>query len=159
MHKPPFKSDIHRKALRAAAGVALFGGSFACGGEMRSTPLPEPDRTAQQNQQPEADAGSSNTPVDSGFQNNVPEPDAGFAPDAQQLAPDQGMAMDAGASVPDASTSTVGDAGMEFCDQNTLTWEDYVKCCDMYNWDPNRGCLAWGPPAPPELKQDRKEEQ
>jgi len=173
MHKPLFKSDIHRKALRAAAGVALFGGSFACGGERPRTQLLPPARNINSNQMPESDAGSTNSSIDSGFENNVPDsgfapdtglvpdtglaPDTGFAPDAEQHAPDQGMLLDAG-SIADASTSTVGDGGSAYCDQTVLSWEDYVKCCKMYNWDPARGCLAWGPPAPPELKQKNGED-
>lgn len=149
MSKSILKSQIHRKALRAAAGVALFGGSFACGGEMPSGPLPEARRSDLGNAR--VDAGQDRATVDSGETVNPPPIDAGV-----HVETDSGFALDAG-MMADASTSTVGDAGTEQCDQSVLSWEDYVKCCDMYNWDWSRGCQAWGPPAPPSMAIDLEE--
>ncbi|MCO4761177.1 MAG: hypothetical protein KC502_06710 [Myxococcales bacterium] len=30
-------------------------------------------------------------------------------------------------------------------------WATYKHCCDANGWDWNKGCMAWGPPAPPTL--------
>ena len=165
MKKQLWKNDIHNKALRAAAGVALFGGSFACG-EMPAQTLgsANPNSVQQEN---DTGVQSSNpdaleAPVDTGV---ALTPDAGVSLDAGQIPPeDTGVALDAG-QVPspdagmsmDASSLPASDAGLVQCNMEDGSWEAYEKCCAMYNWDPRHGCLAWGPPAPPSASSKAKE--
>ena len=81
------------------------------------------------------DSGAS-LPPDAG-----PAIDAGFA--------DSGVLADA-AAAPDSEVAA--DAGWDSCDRKTLTPQTYAACCDALGWDWERGCQAWGPPAPPSLE-------
>ena len=165
MKKQLWKNDIHKKALRAAAGVALFGGSFACG-EMPAQPLGSPNPNfAEPNNNSKAQPSlpdASEAQLDAGV---APAPDAAEPLDAGELPPeDTGVVLDAGQLPPpdagmamDASSSTVSDGGLVQCEMDTENWEAYEKCCHMYNWDPRHGCLAWGPPAPPSMNLAPKE--
>lgn len=119
--------DPRRRALRAAARVALVGTSVGCGaapGEDLSLPA----------------AAAAAPPPDAGVEDaaSVPEPlDGGTI-----IVTDAGVVQDAG----------LADAGGEFCDLATLEPDDYAACCERLGWDWERGCAAWGPPAPPSAK-------
>ncbi|MCB9650479.1 MAG: hypothetical protein H6730_28405 [Deltaproteobacteria bacterium] len=120
------RSDIRRRALRAAAQVAMLGGAgLACG----TTPL---EQLQAQAPDPE-DAGvarAEGQAVDAGV---IVVGDAGVVPDT---------GLDSDASLVD---------GGEFCDQAAMTPDDYLACCERVGWNWDQGCAAWGPPAPPEV--------
>lgn len=113
------QSDIRRRALRAAAKVALLGAGFGCGAA--------PTTGLQGQAAPE--------PEDSG----VARADGGAGLDA-------GVVVVSDAGIVDSGLS---DAGLEVCDSRTLSAEEYLECCERIGWDWDRGCAAWGPPAPP----------
>lgn len=124
------RTDLEKKALRAAAKVALLGAGFGCG----TTPTEGLQANEATAETPPPDAGVASadaaTAIDAG---TVVVGDAGVL--------DSGLAMDAGAM----------DAGADFCDMGSLSTEDYLACCERIGWDWERGCAAWGPPAPPSL--------
>jgi hypothetical protein len=121
------RQHIRARALRAAAAVALLGGAVACG-TAPATELPPPvDAGATAPESTDASAATL---------------DAGLA-DASEAALDAGLA--------DASEATL-DAGVA-CDREALTPEDYVACCEAIGWVWSQGCEAWGPPAPPQMKE------
>lgn len=119
--------DIRRRALNAAAGVALFAGSLACG-EVDVRPLSMPE--------------------------GAPPPKTALAPATGAsvhvsvfavAATDAGVALDAG-QAGSADASSGADAGAVTCNSEM---EDYAACCAAIGWDWERGCMAWGPPVPP----------
>ncbi len=112
------RHTLKLKALRAAAGVALFTGAVGCGTVDTET-LDQATTIEDAGAVVARDAGA---PRDAGFR------DGGF--------------VDAGHP----------DAGFVSCDQATMTPEDYIACCESIGWDWNRGCAAWGPPAPPAME-------
>ena len=97
---------------------------------------------------PVADAGSS--AIDAGETDTGSSLDMGVPPVL-----DAGDSLDAAVAM-DASSSTVSDAGFVQCQREDASWQTYLKCCEMYNWDPRHGCLAWGPPAPPERDESQE---
>jgi hypothetical protein len=68
----------------------------------------------------------------------------GLAADGARASDGAQAAAPADATPPD----DVADAG-ESC--RGLTGEALAACCDQVNWDPRRGCAAWGPLVPPAL--------
>ncbi len=106
-----------------------------------------------------------------------PDPDGGPEPDGEAWAdpdaalPDPGIevdaiavegidegpasALDAGVDaeplgdgdLPDAELAA--DATPPPCDVNDQ--ENWSACCEAHGWDPDAGCLAWGPPVPPRV--------
>lgn len=158
--RPPLKllrSEIRRRALRAAAAVAV-GAITGCGS------IDEPvagaahaDASAPADGRRGADgaAGSDVGPTSRQPDGGSAGADAGPAPDVGAVA-DAGRAVDI-AQVADASgadsVASVGDTGRTtgtVC-KSTDDWQDYKQCCDENGWDWNKGCMAWGPPAPPHL--------
>lgn len=126
------RNDLRTRALRAAAKVALLGAGFGCG-----TAATE-GLEAQGGGPDEApDAGATQGSADAG-----PEVDAGGVVVSDAGVVDSGLPVDAGARP---------DAGGEFCDIGTLSNEEYLACCERIGWDWDRGCAAWGPPAPPAM--------
>lgn len=112
------KHDIKLKALRAAAGVALFSGAIGCG--TVDTDTLEASAAVSDAGAQLRDAGAIR---DGGFR------DGGF--------------VDAG----------FADAGFTMCDNATQSVDEYVACCEAIGWDWDRGCAAWGPPAPPTMTE------
>lgn len=137
--RAPTRPDVlHARALRAAAKVALFGAgaglATGCGAEPLESlqaPLDEPPT-------PDAGAAAVTTPVDAGV---VVVGDAGVL--------DSGLPLDGGAP---ADSGLRPDAGEDFCDMGSLTTEEYLACCERIGWNWDRGCAAWGPPAPPAMR-------
>lgn len=129
------RTDIKAKALRAAAKVALLGAGFGCGAAPTSG-LQANATGTEDNQAPDAGeaAADASAPVDAGV---VVVGDAGVL--------DSGLPLDSGA---------IPDAGEDFCDIQTLSPDDYLACCERIGWDWDKGCAAWGPPAPPALKKE-----
>jgi hypothetical protein len=126
------RSELQRRALRAAAQVALFGGAgLGCGGtaglEHLQGAAPEPE-----------DAGVARADA-------TPTVDAGVV-----VVSDAGVVVDAGLGVDAGSL----DAG-EFCEQATLSTDEYLACCERVGWNWEQGCAAWGPPAPSAGKTER----
>ena len=122
-------TDIRTRALRAAAKVALLGAGFGCATD--TAPLAS---TTNTDVPPDAAAPE---PVDSG-----PAVDAGTLMVTDTGVMDAGVLLDAG---------VMPDAGEMTCDQAEMTTEEYIACCKEIGWDWNRGCEAWGPPAPPAM--------
>lgn len=60
--------------------------------------------------------------------------DAGFTPPSLTLELDT------------TSVRTLDLGSAEVCQAGEPDW---VECCQRIGWDANRGCSAWGPPAPP----------
>ncbi|MFO0728166.1 MAG: hypothetical protein U1E65_30575 [Myxococcota bacterium] len=67
--------------------------------------------------------------------------------DASAEAPDAGI-LDAGP----ADLGVVADAGLD-CAAIPMNSADYLACCEAAQWSFERGCFAWGPPAPPVFKE------
>ncbi len=156
------RSEIHLKALRAAAAVSLFGGTLACGTVDPQNLSPQVRDTGSVQNQYVPDSGSQvvvdsgSDPVDlgtmvrmdAGFVDTGVSPDTGTAqPDAMVMA-DMGVRVDMGNSVSDAGTP---DAGACTGFDIQTEWEAYAECCREHNWDPSAGCSAWGPSAPPSM--------
>ncbi len=119
------RHETKLKALRAAAGVALFTGAIGCG--TAGTDRLDAPVTIR-------DGGSEVTLVrDAGHRDSGPR-DGGVL--------DTGVLADAG----------FVDASVELCDMATMTQEEYFACCDANGWDFTKGCAAWGPPAPPAME-------
>jgi hypothetical protein len=116
------RDEIRRRALRAAAAVALSCTSFACG-DTPVTTLNAPPISITAG----ADAGPT-LPSDPDAAGSAQE--AGETSDVMILAADAGEMPDAGAV--DCSNAP-----------------DFVACCAAVHWDVAKGCEAWGPPVPP----------
>lgn len=110
------------RALRAAAAVALLGGSLACESA-------EPTRLS------EADVGTLS---------DLGAPDSGVRDTG---AVDLGLA-DAGTMDSGPADLGLADSGL-LCDVQTMSFEEFSACCEAIEWDIDRGCGVWGPPAPP----------
>ena len=167
------RPEIRRRALRAATAVAV-GAIAGCGS------LDEPVAGAQY---ADASAGAdgviamrggsdttARTPLDAG---RVAADAGSTAADAGAVATDSvatdsvatdtgSRAVDAGTTGTDTSPARASDATAGDIKGGTTTgvvcassdgWEDYKRCCDDNGWDWNKGCSAWGPPAPPMLDE------
>ena len=78
---------------------------------------------------------------------------ASVGPDAPRPVEDVAAADAAAeAAVADAPAADVSaaDAG-DRCDRDAGT-DAYLACCQLANWDWNRGCEAWGPFVPPAME-------
>lgn len=145
------RAEIRWASLRAAAKVALFAGSMACGAE--ATTLSQQAIDAGERQSPDAAL--------------VAHPDAAPTPDA--TAADAAFEMDAAVAdvgsldfgshdVGEADTGAVdtglADAGPQticgFFPETQEALEAWQACCSE-NWD-DPGCQVWGPPAPPSME-------
>lgn len=131
----PAPLEIRRRALSAAAAVALFTGSLACG-SAPSVRLAESSRSSESSESgPTADAGAA-----------VAERDATAEADAAGSAPDAGLVL-VDASSLDAGTIDAGDAPC-----GTPWSEEWERCCNERGWSAP-GCFAWGPPMPPAMER------
>ena len=119
------RTDIKHRALRAAAKVALLGAGFGCGA------APTTGLQGGAGEQAPQDAGAA-------------QPDIGAAIDAGVVVVGDAGVLDSGLPI---------DAGADYCDMQSLSSDDYLACCERIGWDWNRGCAAWGPPAPPALEK------
>lgn len=132
--------DITRRAVRAAAGVAMFATAFGCGDAptltLGGSRAPSTGASDQQPGEQNAATVSHVVPVEMIEQ-------AGLT--ASPI--DAGVSNDAGSA--DAGTP-------ETCSQDD-GWEEYEACCQAVGWDPSRGCLAWGPPVPPSMAGSNEE--
>lgn len=150
------RHEIRLSALRAAAGVALFGGALACGSTTTGD-LSPPARAVR------ADAGAASgagpevrVAEDSGPRGPSGRADTGAAEphvaDGGALVEDSGQTV-----IADAGDHDVGgaaeDGGEANCDNTTQTADEWVACCEAIGWEWQRGCGAWGPPAPPALEE------
>jgi hypothetical protein len=157
------RSEIRRRALHAAARVALLG-AVACGqtATQAVTAQPEVRSEAHSSAPDAAEAHADARPL---FPDAASEvfADANEAlPDAGEALPDAHEALpDAGEASPDAA-ELLADAGGPMCDELSVAndagvvtedaWKQYQACCEANGWDWNRGCQAWGPPVPPEAE-------
>ena len=123
--------EIMQKALRAAAGVALLGGTIACGEDV---PTQELYRGSSGFSSQTNVVTSATVSVNTHFE-------------AKLI--DAGIRIDAG--VPGAL-----DAGAVSCDRNGLSSDEWVECCEAIGWDWDKGCAAWGPPAPPAFSTSKE---
>ncbi|MCB9526671.1 MAG: hypothetical protein H6702_25290 [Myxococcales bacterium] len=127
----------HRRALAAVSRITFTLGLAGC-----IQPVESPDPTPTDGDAPDGEAwlDPDRALPDAGI-----EQDAAAHPDALPEDPDDlgeadlGAAADGGAG-PDATPLTCDPAA-----------EDWVACCDAIDWDPEQGCLAWGPPVPPRM--------
>lgn len=158
----PGRSEIRRRALRVATAVAA-GATFAgCG----ATDLPVSGATAVDGASHDG-GGTLDAAGQDVAASDVGEPDAsavdtgaadtGAADTAvSDTAGDDGAVSDTAAAdsvvddaaVADAAATDTAEMPEPECSTN-LPWEEYVACCDEVNWDFDKGCMAWGPPAPP----------
>lgn len=170
---PADSNDIHRKALRAAAAVAM--GVSGCSDPVASvqgTPAAAKDAAAEATVATDT-ASADTVPAD------VPVTDASAATDAEKAeAIADGAAVadapaDAVATVDAAATETVAAAdggGKPDC-SNAQQGGNWAQCCEALrawcdaafgagskastecqfgpNFDGSTGCTPWGPPAPP----------
>ena len=127
------QNEIMQKALRAAAGVALLGGTIACGEDISTQEL-YPGASGFSSQG--AIVKSATISVNTHFE-------------AQLV--DAGVTMDAGIPIPLGN-----DGGPLACDRNGLSSDEWVECCDAIGWDWDKGCAAWGPPAPPTFSSSKE---
>ncbi|MFO0758784.1 MAG: hypothetical protein U0359_19995 [Byssovorax sp.] len=72
---------------------------------------------------------------------DMPAPSASATTTTTTTAPDP---VDAGTTVADAGTDAPA------CDCKKA--QDWTACCDAVSWATDCGCLAWGPPMPPEMR-------
>lgn len=75
--------------------------------------------------------------------------------EASRENPPADLVVDAGASVPSPPGTASFDVGIRVvplgaCDPGQPDW---AECCQRIGWDPQRGCGAWGPPAPPAMPE------
>ena len=138
LRKRLLRPEIRRRALHAATAVAV-GAAAGCGA------LDEPVAGAANLYDTTANDGQ-------GGLDGVAGADAGRTqPDASTIATrvaDAGSRPDVAA---DAGTTEVVTTG-SVCRQDA-DWESYTRCCQANGWDWNKGCMAWGPPAPPEIDE------
>jgi len=130
------QNEIMKKALRAAAGVALLGGSVACGEDVPTQELYP--RTSEFSSRGSI-VKSATISVKTHFE-------------AQLV--DAGVRMDAGIPVPSGN-----DGGPLACDRGSFDDQDveaWIECCDAIGWDWDKGCAAWGPPAPPFFSRSKE---
>ncbi len=154
------KQDIWRAALRAATAVAAGGAAAACveldvpvAGQASASSDGSADGVAQ-------DGGADSQ----GSRGAVGGDDVPVANDAGRAGQDTAVAADAGAAGADSgqasadSAAVAADSGQgtqggdvaatDRCD-GIEDWDRYAACCDANGWDYQKGCMAWGPPAPP----------
>ncbi len=146
------RAEIRWASLRAAAKVALFAGSMACGAE--ATTLSQ-----------QADAGetqSADAAVVVHPDAAARGPDAATTPDA--AAADMGSEdvgffdvgfADAGSVDAGPVDTGLADAGgpttiCGFFPETQEEIEAWSECCNE-NWE-DPGCQVWGPPAPPSME-------
>lgn len=135
-------NPAHRRALAAVSRITFTLGLAGCLQPVES-PDPAPTELDQPDGEPAAEEGLADaalTDADPGV-----EVDADPHPDA--MPEDLDDVADAGAG-PDAEGSDAPDATPLTCDPAEADW---VACCDAIDWDPEQGCLAWGPPVPPRM--------
>ncbi len=174
------RPEIRRRALRAAAAVAV-GAAAGCVtvDEPVTSAAHLSDATANDGQGGldgvgGADAGRTQRPI-STLASRAADASSGadtaaFDDAGAAATPDSGGAADSGAADSGAADSGGGaDAGSQsdatadagpaqvvttgsVCRQEA-GWESYSRCCQANGWDWNKGCMAWGPPAPPEVDE------
>jgi hypothetical protein len=128
----PAPLEIRRRALSAAAAVALFTGSLACG-SAPSVRLDESARSSESSPAPDAGADPAGR-------------DASAEADAAEAVPDAGLVV-VDASSLDAGTIDAGDGPC-----GPISAEGWERCCQESGWSAP-GCLAWGPPMPPAMER------
>jgi hypothetical protein len=129
------RTDVRRRALRAAMAVTLGTAMLGCG-----TTVTDPGRRGGDGGSTSADGGGATTPTD---------PIASTATAGGSDASAGGASGTGGAA--QASSSSTGGVDAKKCDMTAMTPDAYTKCCQSVNWDFNQGCEAWGPPMPPSM--------
>ena len=127
------KTELRRRALRAAAAVTMTMSLLGCGGSVdRNDPSddgsedPGSDTVAQDDTPPPAPTGRPASPATSSSSGTPWGLDAGLADDAEE-----------------PIHCEMGQTAEEY--------QKFVECCDAVNWDSEAGCFAWGPPVPPAM--------
>ncbi len=171
-----FEAGVRRKALRAAATVAVILGGCAAAdggvvagsadGATQAVDGQAADGTARRAADAGSASGDTSTAQLANADGHAGEPDAGIVSGdsagatAEDTGPtllaDAGDEGDAGAGADAASDGdsasgsgdaiVTADAG-EVCRLDG-DWQTYKHCCELNNWDFKKGCMAWGPPAP-----------
>lgn len=133
------RDQITRRALRAATAVAVGGFAPACAtmdvavvGSDDAAGLDGAADVAAQTDDTAAAGDDTAAPGD----DTLATADDTAAPGDDTLA-----TADA-----DASDAAEADACVD-----TGDWEAYAACCDANGWNFHKGCMAWGPPAPPTM--------
>ena len=145
------RPEIRRRALRAATAVAV-GAVAGCGSiDDAVVGAAYVDATAGADGQVgmgrAQDAATGHT-VDGGRS----PLDGGAAMADAGVSGADSTASDAGSVTPlDAIVGGTSDASTGVVCKSTDDWKDFQRCCDENGWDWNKGCMAWGPPAPPAL--------
>lgn len=130
------RTDVRRRALRAAMAVTLGTAMLGCGTTVTGS--------KGQGEGGSASANGGASAASTGAIASTSTSTAGGA--------DSGTGGDSGSGgAAQASTSGSGGAPAAKCDRTTMDSDAYVKCCDSVNWDLNQGCEAWGPPMPPSM--------
>jgi len=176
-----FEAGIRRKALRAAATVAvILGGCSAdAGGPVQGSV----DAAALSFDGSSADGEASAQPNSDNLRvaNDTAGADAPGGQDAQSVADaagdedaplgqDGNAGQDGQASAGDGDTQVASadagaaDAGADVAQADAADadngdvcrvgddWQTYKKCCEHNNWSFKKGCMAWGPPMPRAMK-------
>ena len=153
MRKPIERDEIRRRALRAAAAVAMTWGT-GCSATL-DEPAQGPADAAFSDSavtlratdaQADTAKGADSTATEVAAADTADAPDAGLEPDATTA--DAGSAAEADTV---AALDGAGDTGGHKCVKNGDDWQAYNDCCQAVNWDWDAGCMAWGPPMPVEV--------
>ena len=121
----PRNTEVRRRALRAArvATLGLVVGAPGC--YAMHDPTASPDAEVIVDSEVREDSGATDT------------------------ARADSLVADTSPVDSSPSDSALGDAGDCTPLQEAGEWEAFNDCCAANGWDPDRGCLAWGPFVPP----------
>ena len=130
------RTELRRRALRAAAAVTMTMSLLGCAGSVDRSDVtddgsedPGSDTVAQTDTPPPAPTGRPASPATSSS-SGMPEIDAGLADAAEE-----------------PIHCEMGQTAEEY--------QKFVECCDAVNWASEAGCFAWGPPVPPAMPTRR----
>ncbi len=128
------RTDVRRRALRAAMAVTLGTAMLGCGTTV-SGPAGQGDGGSAS-----ANGGGTTTPT------------GAIASSSTTGGAVSGSGGDSGSGgAAQASTTGSGGAPAAKCSLSSMTPDAYTKCCESVHWDFNQGCEAWGPPMPPSM--------
>ncbi len=169
------RDQITRRALRAATAVAVGGFAPACAtmdvavvGSDDAAGLDGAADAAAIDVQAADASDAPRWPVGIGGSGSSGDAAAGDDVAAQT---DDGATAGDDAGAPGDDTGAPGDDTLATTDADTMAtadadasdaaeadacvdtgdWEAYAACCDANGWNFHKGCMAWGPPAPPTM--------
>lgn len=143
MNQRPSRSEIRRRALKAAATVALAVHSGGCW-------LPEVDADEDP-----ADCTETTTPTTTATADTGP-----VVAETGDTAAVDTASVDTAPSeppVPDCSAMPIDEcctAWMDYCeDWHAIESSDWMECVYGPGFDGSTGCIPWGPPVPPRMRR------